>query len=90
MEVAETTVEVRNRLGLHLRAASNLAQTLKNFSAQVVLFHGTTRADARSVTSLLMLGAGQGTTLRARAEGRDAREALAAVKALFDDGFGEE
>jgi phosphotransferase system HPr-like phosphotransfer protein len=37
-----------------------------------------------------MLGAAQGSKLRVRTEGPDAREALKAVQTLFDDRFGEE
>ena len=90
MNVAEATVEVRNRLGLHLRAASTLAETVGKFGATVSITHGKTHVNARSVTSLIMLGAGKGTKLKVKAEGADAREALAAVRALFDNRFGEE
>jgi len=90
VDVAEITLEIRNRLGLHLRAASTLAQALRQFSSTVTLSNGAQQVNARSVTSLMMLGAGQGTKLKARAEGSDAHEALAALKSLFDSRFGEE
>jgi len=90
VNVAEATVEVKNRLGLHLRAASALAQTAARFSSQVMIGHGKDMTNAKSVTGLMMLGAAQGTKLKVRAEGADAREALKAVQALFDDRFGEE
>ncbi len=83
-------MEVKNRLGLHLRAASALAQTAARFSSQVMIGHGKDMTNAKSVTGLMMLGAAQGTKLKVRAEGADAREALKAVQALFDDRFGEE
>jgi len=90
VKVAEATVEVRNRLGLHLRAASALAQTAAKFSAQVMIGRGKNLTSAKSVTGLMMLGAAQGSRLKVRAEGSDAREALKAVQTLFDDRFGEE
>jgi len=83
-------VEVKNRLGLHLRAASALAQTAARFSSQVMIGRGKDLINAKSVTGLMMLGAAQGTKLKVRAEGADAREALKAVQELFDDRFGEE
>lgn len=86
----EATVEVKNRLGLHLRAASTLAQSLKPFDSSVTLTKGRQQANARSVTSLIMLGAGIGSKLRVKAEGPDADEALAAVKSIFEQGFGED
>ncbi len=90
VDVAETTLEIKNRLGLHLRAASTLAQALRQFSSAVTLSNGAQEVNARSVTSLMMLGAGQGTKLKVRAEGSDAQEALAALKSLFESRFGEE
>jgi phosphocarrier protein HPr len=90
VDAAETTLEIKNRLGLHLRAASTLAQALRQFSSAVTLSNGAQQVNARSVTSLMMLGAGQGTKLKVRAEGSDAQEALSALKSLFESRFGEE
>jgi phosphocarrier protein HPr len=90
MDVQEATVEVINRLGLHLRAASALAETARRFKSTVTLSNGAGNADARSVISLMMLGAAQGSRLKIRAEGPDARNALEAVKRLFADRFGED
>ena len=90
VDAAETTLEIKNRLGLHLRAASTLAQALRQFSSAVTLSNGAQQVNARSVTSLMMLGAGQGTKLKVRAEGSDAQEALSALKSLFEARFGEE
>ena len=83
-------MEVKNRLGLHLRAASQLAQTAAKFSSAITLTRGKDRVGARSITGLMMLGAGIGTRIKVRAEGPDAEEAIAAIKALFEDKFGEE
>ena len=83
-------MEVKNRLGLHLRAASSLAETVGRFSSSVTIRRGKNAIDARSVTSLLMLGAGPGTKLKVRAEGADAQAALSAVRSLFESRFGED
>ncbi len=90
MNVAEATVEIKNRLGMHLRAASTLAQTTARFKSQVSIIKGKNKVNARSVTGLIMLGAAIGTKLKVRAEGDDAKEALRAVQQLFEDRFGEE
>ena len=90
MNAAEAKVEIRNRLGLHLRAASTLAQTAAKFSSAITLTRGKDRVSARSITGLMMLGAGIGTKIKVRAEGSDAEDALQAIKTLFDDKFGEE
>lgn len=90
MSVLEGTVEVSNRLGLHLRAATTLAETTRRFQSKVTLIGGDSQADARSVISLMMLGAALGARLKVRAEGADARAALEAVQRLFQDRFGED
>jgi phosphocarrier protein HPr len=91
VNVAEATVEVKNRLGLHLRAASALAQTAAKFTSKVMIGPSQDElVNAKSMTNLMMLGAAQGSKLKVRAEGADAREALKAVQELFDERFGEE
>ena len=88
--MAEANLEIKNRLGLHLRAASTLAQSLKPFASSVTLEIDGRQANARSITSLIMLGAGIGTRLRVKVEGPDAAAALKAVQALFEQRFGED
>lgn len=83
-------MQITNRLGLHLRAASALAETARGFKARVTITTDGGKADARSVINLMMLGAGQGTRLKLRAEGEDARAALDAVRALIENRFGED
>lgn len=90
MKAVEAALEIKNRLGLHLRAASTLAQMAKKFGSSIILRIGEHEANARSVTQLIMLGAGQGTKVKVAIEGDDATAAAAAIKALFDDGFGED
>lgn len=88
--MAEGTFEIKNRLGLHLRAASTLAQTAARFSSAITIARGKERVNARSITGLMMLGAPMGSKIKVKAEGTDAEEALKAVRALFEDKFGEE
>jgi phosphocarrier protein HPr len=88
--VTEATLEVKNRLGLHLRAASALAQSLKQFNSTVTLSDGRQEINARSVTSLITLGAAQGTRLKVKADGPDAHATMAAIKSLFESRFGED
>jgi len=90
VSMMEANVEVKNRLGLHLRAASTLAQSLKQFDSTVTLSNGRNVVNARSVTSLMTLGAAQGTKLKLKVDGTDAQEVVAAVKSLFEARFGEE
>ena len=88
--MAEATVEIKNKLGLHLRAASTLAQAAGKFKAKITIARGKEQVSAKSVTSLIMLGAELGVKLKVRAEGEDAREAVKDIETLFEDRFGEE
>lgn len=83
-------MEIKNRLGMHLRAASTLAQTAARFKSQVSIIKGKNKVNARSVTGLIMLGAAIGAKLKVRAEGEDAKEALREIQQLFENRFGEE
>jgi phosphotransferase system HPr (HPr) family protein len=90
VNTAEATLEITNRHGLHLRAASTLIQAIKPFASRVTLDWDGKQANAKSVTSMLMLGAGLGSKLKVTAEGPDADEALEAIRTLFEQRFGED
>jgi phosphotransferase system HPr (HPr) family protein len=84
------TLEVKNKLGLHLRAASTLAQVAKGFVSAITIGHGCQEVNARSVIQLMMLGAAHGSKLKVKVQGADAPEAMAAIKAIFERRFNEE
>jgi len=85
----ERRVVVRNPLGFHVRPAQKLAAVASKFEAQVVLrLHGQD-VNAKSLVHLMVLSAVKGTPFTIRACGGDAAEAVAAIVALFKDGFGE-
>lgn len=83
------SVEVRNKKGLHLRAAKQLVETLQQFDAEVTLCKDDHRANGSSIMGVLMLAAEQGSAVEVVASGPQAGEALAAVQALFAAGFSE-
>jgi len=89
--MVETTLAIRNELGLHARAAARLVRTATQFQSELRLerLDGSLWADAKSILNVLMLGATGGTELRAIANGDDEAEALAALCGLFENGFGE-
>lgn len=89
--MVEMRVAVRNKLGLHARAAAKLVSTANKFQSDLRLerLDGSASADAKSILNVLMLAASGGTELRAIADGDDEHLAIAAVSALFEAGFGE-
>ena len=82
-------LEIKNKLGLHARAAAQLVQTVHQFSAEVKISKDDQVVDARSIMGLLTLAATQGSKVHVEAEGKDAEEALHAVEKLFEKRFYE-
>jgi phosphoenolpyruvate-protein phosphotransferase (PTS system enzyme I) len=89
--VAEQTVEVTSRLGLHARAAANLVRVASKFNSKLTLQRpeGGLEADAKSILDILTLAASYGTPLKLVASGDDENEALTAVAGLFSRAFDE-
>ena len=88
--MAEVQVRVENPLGIHARPATKIIQTAGQFFSEVTLAVDGMRADAKSIMSVMMLAAVQGSVVTIRAEGSDEDAALAALVALFQRKFDEE
>ncbi len=80
---------IRNRRGLHARAAAKFVTLAERFGAVVEVVKDGQIVPARSIMGLMMLGAGLGATIELRAEGWDAKEALEALTDLIECGFNE-
>jgi len=78
-----------NRLGLHARAAAQLVQTANRFKADVIVAKDGEEVNGKSIMGLLMLAAPVGSQLLVTVSGVDAAEAMQAIGALINDGFGE-
>ena len=85
----ETEITIINKLGLHARASAKLASTAGHFSCVIKTGHNGKLVDAKSVMSLMLLAASQGTTLKFQFDGGDEVHAHQSIKALIDDKFGE-
>jgi phosphocarrier protein len=82
-------IEIRNKLGLHARAAALLVQTVNRFAADVKVAKDGQVVDGRSIMGLLTLAATKGSRLHVEAKGRDAEEAMRAVERLVAKRFHE-
>lgn len=81
---------IRNRLGLHARAAAKLVKLTTGFESQVSLSYSEREVNAKSILGLLMLAAPCGTEVEVIVEGPDAEQALEQVEDLFMRRFDEE
>jgi len=86
---ATRTVTVTNKEGVHARAATLIAESVRRFDAKVVLGKGCERVEGTEVLQILSLGAAQGEQLLLEATGQDAEHALEVLLQLFADHFSE-
>ncbi len=88
-EHCEKQLLIRNKLGLHARAASKLVMLANRFQATVTIEHNGRQTDAASVMGLLLLETCQGQSIRVITHGKDAEAAMAAVEKLIEARFDE-
>lgn len=84
----ESTLNICNKAGLHARASSRLVKVASQFKSSVKIGNEKL-VDGRSILSLMMLAAGNGTTLRIVVDGEDEQSALEAIQALVNNRFDE-
>jgi phosphocarrier protein len=87
--VIERSIEIKNKLGLHARAAAKFVHTAARFKADIKVRKGEEEVDGKSILGILLLAAGRGSTIRVKADGEDERDALDAVEKLIDAKFDE-
>ncbi|MDD3626572.1 MAG: HPr family phosphocarrier protein [bacterium] len=85
----EEKIQITNELGLHARPAAMLVKLASQFKSSVEIEVNGILVNAKSIMGVLMLGANQGTDVIIKTNGEDEDEAIAQVKKLFEDGFGE-
>ncbi|MEW6127122.1 MAG: HPr family phosphocarrier protein [Acidobacteriota bacterium] len=88
----ERTVKIKNRLGLHARAAARFVQCAAQFTSKVQLQRDDKEeiANGKSILDVLMLAASNGTTLIIQTDGADEERAADALVKIVEDRFGEE
>ena len=82
-------VTIVNKLGLHARAAAKLTHLAGSYQCDIWVSRSGRRVNAKSIMGVMMLAAGQGSSVRIEAEGTDADAAIAALTKLIADKFGE-
>jgi phosphocarrier protein HPr len=81
---------IRNRLGLHARAAAKFVHTATRFTSHIRVSREGRTMDGKSIMGILLLAAGAGTTVAITADGIDEADAVEALCRLVEGGFGEE
>jgi phosphocarrier protein HPr len=89
LHVAREERKIRNRAGMHARAAVKFVQLAAHFKSEIRVIKDGTTVNGKSIMGLLTLVAALGFTITIEAEGPDAEGAVAALAELVDSGFGE-
>ncbi len=86
----EADLVISNTKGLHARAAATFVKSISSLDALVTVTKSGQSVCGDSIMGLMMLAASKGTTIHVRAEGKDAQKAVAVLKELVENKFGEE
>jgi len=85
----DRTVTIRNKLGLHARAAVKFVNLSNRFSSSVKIVKDGDEIDGKSILGILTLAATQGTSIRLLVSGKDEEAAMAALLELIGNRFDE-
>jgi phosphocarrier protein len=88
--IEEQTFVIKNKLGLHARAAGLLVRAAAKYEAEISVEKDGLVANAKSIMGVMMLAAAMGSKIKVKAEGVDARKAVRALGRLIERRFGED
>jgi phosphocarrier protein HPr len=87
--MAKVVVTLDNKVGLHARPAGAMVRVAKEFQSAVTLTYRDKQANAKSILSVLSIGAEKGAIVTIEATGDDAEQAVEKLRQLVRDKFGE-
>lgn len=81
---------ILNKLGIHARPAAQFVKMANRFKSEIKVEKDGEEVDGKSIMGLMMLAAGNGSTIEVRAEGEDEEAALDAIGDLVARKFEED
>ncbi len=87
--MAELEIEIKNKLGLHLRAAATLVKVTSQYKCEIMIKKDEEEVNGKSIMGVMTLAAAQGTKLLFKATGTDEKEALEKICEIVENKFGE-
>ncbi len=84
------SITVQNKTGLHARPAASFVRTASGFKSAITIEKDSKQANAKSMLSLLSIGASMGSTVKITAEGEDETLAVKTLIRLIESKFGED
>ena len=83
-------IVIHNPTGLHARPAKVLVKLAKQFKSDIKIQNGEKIANAKSMVSVLTLGASKGSNVIVMVDGEDEELALAEIESAIRSGLGDE
>lgn len=87
--MAERTVQIVNKHGLHARPAAEMVKAASRFTCDITIARDDLEVNGKSIMGVMMLAAEYGASIVLRATGSDEDAALDALAALVASRFGE-
>lgn len=87
--MAERSVQIVNKHGLHARPAAEMVKAASRFKSDITIARDDLEVNGKSIMGVMMLAAEFGASITLRASGPDADEALDALSLLVSSRFGE-
>jgi len=87
--MVERKITIKNKLGLHARAAAKFVKVANRFSSSVKIIKDENEIDGKSILGILTLAATKGTKIILRISGRDEAAAFRALVNLINNKFQE-
>ena len=88
--MVEIVLKIKNKSGLHLRPAAEFVKKANGFQADITLEREGKVVNGKSIIHVQALGVRKGMTVKLKAVGKDAEEAIASLRELINNKFGEE
>ena len=87
----ERSVQVTNKNGIHARPAAEIVKLAAKYKSQITVARegDDLEVNGKSIMGVMMLAAEFGSTVRIRADGPDAGDAMEALSHLIAGRFGE-
>jgi len=87
--MVERKITIKNKLGLHARAAAKFVKVANRFNSSVKIIKDENEIDGKSILGILTLAATKGTKIILRISGSDEAAALRALVNLIKNKFQE-
>lgn len=86
----EFETQVNNKIGVHLRAAGEFVKIATKFASDIVVIKDGRKANGKSILGLASLAIERGAKIVVKIDGRDERDARAAIEKLIANNFYED